>query len=223
MSSDTDYQISNEEILESLYDYITNIREESQQFSCTHDYNSPMFISHIQDFIQFNKMNSVVDLGCGIFDHYAQDILEKLPNISYLGIDIDEKIIQYNQLSYSTLNPNHQFLCLDILQNIDEIPSADVCIIKDLLCFLPFSKIKSFLQFLIQSNRFRVIILCNPNYQYNHYIEEFVSDYDFSNQPYIPLSKKFKPIADLPFKYWFEFSQKEVSIYTTFPILNRVI
>ena len=78
----------------------------------------------ISDFIAKNSIRSVVDLGCGDFRVGA---LIASPAISsYVGVDVVEPLIAENQRRYG--NERISFQCLDIIA--DELPRADLCLVR---------------------------------------------------------------------------------------------
>lgn len=98
-------------------------------YSGSGSYNEELvdgYTDYITQFIEENQIQSIVDLGCGDF-HVASFFADKIN--SYIGIDIVEDLVQYNQQKYG--KNNIKFQCLDIVE--DSLPKADLCLIRQVL------------------------------------------------------------------------------------------
>jgi len=84
------------------------------------------YIDCINHFIAAQYIRSVVDLGCGDF-RIGSRIAR--PEISYVGVDIVEPLIQANQAQFGT--GRVRFQCIDITR--DELPAAELCLIREVL------------------------------------------------------------------------------------------
>lgn len=106
----------------------------------------------IKGFISSHDIASIVDLGCGDFF-----VGKKITNegINYLGIDIVDKMIEYNQKNYG--NEYTSFECLDIVR--DELPDADLCLVREVLQHLSNADIAIVLRKLMKYQY--VIITCH--------------------------------------------------------------
>lgn len=103
----------------------------------------------IKRFIETHKVRSVVDLGCGDF-RVGSRIIQ--PSLHYTGIDIVEPLIQANQARFGS--DNVQFVCLDIIS--DDLPKADLCLVREVLQHLSNAQIA---QILPKLKQFRWVIV----------------------------------------------------------------
>ena len=122
----------------------------------TLEFNQFTYIPFLQTFIEKYKIQSVVDLGCGDFQ-CGPTIYSKFTDIYYIGIDCCQKLIENNQKQYS----QYKFLHSDITVHPQTIPSADLCILKDVLQHWTTEIITKFLDFLVSSQKFKYILVIN--------------------------------------------------------------
>lgn len=93
----------------------------------------------IKKFIKEHNIKSVCDLGCGDFYVASQWIEDKY---QYIGIDIVKQMIEHHNQKYAT--PTRNFLCLDIVD--DDLPQAELCIIRQVLQHLSNDEIIKILE-----------------------------------------------------------------------------
>jgi SAM-dependent methyltransferase len=93
----------------------------------------------IRSFISENKVQTILDLGCGDFT-VGKTI--QMPSTSYIGVDIVPRVIERNQLFFQ--QSHIQFKCLDILE--DPLPKADLCLIRQVLQHLSNAQIETILR-----------------------------------------------------------------------------
>jgi len=105
----------------------------------------------LQDFMARHAIRSVVDAGCGAWVS-AQAIDWR--GIDYLGVDIVEPVIKANQKRFGAANI--RFAVADMVR--DELPPADLLIVKDVLQHLSNADIT---RFLAQLPRYRHVLLVN--------------------------------------------------------------
>lgn len=79
---------------------------------------------------------SICEIGCG--DWATTKHIEISNNLSYVGIDIVPELITSNQQAHGSSNV--RFICADAVE--DEIPEADIVIIKDVLQHLSNESVK---------------------------------------------------------------------------------
>ena len=97
------------------------------------------YVESIQSFLKsFKNPLTVIDLGCGDFN-VGMKLVECAKQ--YIGVDIVEDLIQFNQNKFQ--NPNLEFHCLDIAK--DPLPKADCVILRQVLQHLSNSEIISVL------------------------------------------------------------------------------
>jgi len=102
------------------------------------------YLQVVQAFLKsFKAPISVCDLGCGDFN-----IGKELVKYSqkYIGVDIVESLIDYNTKYFKASNLT--FLCLDIAK--DDLPKADVVIVRQVLQHLSNTEIIAILEKLTQ-------------------------------------------------------------------------
>lgn len=91
------------------------------------------FIEYVQDFLDHSAdVHSIVDIGCGDWV-LAREI--RWGQREYLGTDVVKSVVLKNQLAFGTNTV--RFAHLDGV--VDEIPSADLLICKDVFMHLPNS------------------------------------------------------------------------------------
>lgn len=105
----------------------------------------------LQDFLAAHAIRSVVDAGCGDWQ-FSQAI--DWSGIDYLGLDIVAPLIEANRKRHGA--PNIRFAVADIVR--DELPSADLLIVKDVLQHLSDADIS---RFLAQLPRYRHVLIVN--------------------------------------------------------------
>ena len=127
----------------------------SSGFGSSLTFNKEKYIPFIIDFIKGNNIETVVDLGCGDWQS-SHLIYQEFDNIKYTGYDAYEKVIINNKTNY----PQYNFVHLDIVNNIDQIEKADLCIIKDVLQHWPTQDIYKLLD-QITHNKFKYILITN--------------------------------------------------------------
>jgi len=109
------------------------------------------YIDEINQFISSlpNKPN-VVDLGCG--DFVIGSKIRRLCN-NYIAVDIFDQLIDYNKKKYKELSVD--FRVLDITS--DELPSADICFVRQVLQHLSNQSILQFLEAI--KNKYKYLII----------------------------------------------------------------
>ena len=157
------------------------------------------YINFIKNFIKNNNINSVVDLGCGDF---------KIGNLiytheSYHGYDIYSDIINYHKTC--AFNSNFKFTYLDFFTEMEKIESSDLCIIKDVLQHWPLNSIYKFLDYLVYSNKFKYILICNCCNQTS-------DNTDIDIGSWRALSCDFYPLKKYNFIKKFNYHSKELSL-----------
>lgn len=166
------------------------------------DYNKNTYIPFIQKFILDNQIKTIVDLGCG--DFKCGPLIYDNLDILYTGYDAYNKIIQYNSKQHSISKYN--FIHLDFYNKKENIINSDLCILKDVLQHWKMNEIYLFLDYLIDTKKFKYILLCNCcNQKENDPI---------NNGRSTPLSINFFPLKKYnPIKLY-TFHSKEISVIT---------
>jgi hypothetical protein len=100
--------------------------------------NTDQFVESLSKFIKDFNIKSIIDAPCGDFNFMSK---VDLTDINYLGLDISKNAIE--KCNKKNNNPNIQFKVADITS--EQIPYADLIIIKDLFLHLCFSDITKIL------------------------------------------------------------------------------
>lgn len=120
-------------------------------------YNMYVYIPVLKNLIKSQNIKNVVDLGCG--DFRCGPLIYDDLNIRYTGYDTYDKVIMHNKNTH--LQPKYNFECLDFYNNRVSIVNADLCILKDVLQHWKMDEIYSFLDYLIETKKFKYILICN--------------------------------------------------------------
>ena len=204
-------------------------------------YNKNTYIPFIRHFFDHNNIKSVVDLGCGDFligeeiyedlkiEYTGYDAYKKL--IEYHNKKYKPYTIKYKEnknrysLSYNTskkegiliLNPklkhmSFNFIHADFTNNPENIISADLCIIKDVLQHLPNCIIEKFMDYITNSKQFKYILLINC---YNTTPENKI-DFrkDITPGEFSSLSSLKYPLLKYGAREIYKWDTKEVSLIT---------
>lgn len=97
------------------------------------------FREFLQNFLKTNDIKRVLDIGCGDWS-YSKHM--DWTNISYVGIDVVPSVIEANQKLYSSSTV--QFLCIDAA--CEDLPDADLVILKEVLQHLPTKYVETILE-----------------------------------------------------------------------------
>jgi SAM-dependent methyltransferase len=103
------------------------------------EHHALLYADAVKTFIKEKHITSVADLGCG--DFMVGSKLH-MKNLKYIGVDIVEDLIKRNRQQYETIDI--KFHCLDIIT--DDLPDAELCLIRQVLQHLSNSQIISILQ-----------------------------------------------------------------------------
>jgi SAM-dependent methyltransferase len=107
------------------------------------------YLDYVRAFIKLQDVKAVVDLGCGDFRVGSRIAGE---TIRYTGVDIVEPLIRANQEKFG--NDHVEFRCLNIIT--DDLPSGDLCLVRQVLQHLSNAQIS---QILSKLRRFRWVII----------------------------------------------------------------
>ena len=138
---------------------------------------SEKYVKEVSKFLMtFKNKPDVVDLGCG--DFFIGSQLRKFCN-KYVAIDIFDDLIDHNKKIYNDLNV--EFKVSDI--TIDQLPSSEVCFIKDVLQHLSNDLIKKFLRLIDKKYKYLIITEHLPE------TTEFKANLDVPTSAFIRLDK----------------------------------
>lgn len=162
------------------------------------------YILFLKEFIKNNNINIVVDLGCGDFEIGVK--LYKDLNVMYYGYDVYKKIIDYHNSITKKLSDYWSFNNLDIYNEKEKIRHGDLCIIKDVLQNWNYDCTYNFLNYLINSKKFKYILICNCSYQRN-------DNLNISTGVFRPINDKFYPLNKFGLTKVFSYNTKDVYLY----------
>ena len=115
------------------------------------------YIEIVKKIIKDYEINNIVDLGCG--DFRIGRLLYDDINVLYTGYDVYKKIIDYHKTQYSDLK--YTFKHLDFYKYKEQIIEGDMCILKDVIQHWTTEEIYIFMDYLIESKKFKYILLVN--------------------------------------------------------------
>lgn len=146
--------------------------------------NCTKWIAFIKQFIKDNNVKSVVDFGCGDWQHSNLIEYDKL-GANYLGIECVQSLVDLNTVLYS--NPHIKFVYLSDYKKLT-LKKADLLIVKDVLMHWKTKDIVEFLN--EQVNNYNHIILSNIIENSDRV------DSDVPSVRPVGLSSQFKPLSD---------------------------
>lgn len=107
------------------------------------------YVSTVTQFIKANGVSSVVDLGCGDFviGHRIAEACDR-----YTGVDIVKLVVDDNNRRHGS--DKVSFLHLNIIE--DELPDADLCLVRQVLQHLSNTQIQ---RILTKLRKYRFVII----------------------------------------------------------------
>ena len=119
-------------------------------------YNINTYVPFLKKFIIDNNIKTVVDLGCG--DFICGKLIYDDLDVLYTGYDAYKKVVEHNVKNNLA---KYTFTHLDFYNNKEDIISGDLCILKDVIMHWPLDNIYKFLDYLVESKKFKCILICN--------------------------------------------------------------
>jgi SAM-dependent methyltransferase len=141
------------------------------------------FVDECNRLVRLHNIRSIIDAGCG-----TGLIGSKLNVETYIGVDCYPDLIESNKKKY----PNNSYLALDILTDYDIIPVVDCFVCRDVLHHWPNVMVRQLLDKLIQSKKFKYVIICQDNHQRSETADCYLGGYR-------ALSFKMKPLSEYAF------------------------
>ena len=170
----------------------------------TIEYNKDFYIPFLRKYIIDNNIKKIGDLGCGDFK-CGKLIYDDL-DIIYYGYDcVVKNIIEKHKSEYKD-SDKYTFFHLDIFNDRELILNGDMCILKDILCHWKLEHIYTFLDYLVDSKKFKhiLIINCFINSQNDSNINK--------NGNFHPLSCFCYPLLKYNPKQLCNYNSKEISV-----------
>lgn len=147
------------------------------------------YIEILKKIIVNYKISTITDLGCG--DFRIGKILYDDIDIIYTGYDSYKKVIDYNVNNCK--GSKYNFKHLDFYTNKEDIIGGDMCILKDVLQHWSLNEIYLFLDYLLESKKFKYILLINCCSQKKDNPKCVTGDFRELSCDFLPL-KKYNPI-----------------------------
>jgi hypothetical protein len=168
------------------------------------NYNKDSYVIFLKKFITDNQIKKVIDLGCG--DFICGPYIYSDLDVTYRGYDVYKNVIEFNSSQYP--KSKFKFVHLDFYNEKEEIQGGDLCILKDVLQHWPLKDIYEFLDYLVESKKFKYILICNCCYQ-------DTDDTDIQIGNFRCLSSDFLPLKKYNAQKVYNYNTKEVSVITT--------
>lgn len=200
-------QKTHEEIFTSIYErcYWGNNQNSAYKGSSGQgsrvEFNQKTYIPFIRQFISDKKIQTVVDLGCG--DFICGEALYNDLDIMYHGYDVYEKMIEFHTSKYSS--PKYNFYHLDIFSRKEELIPGDLCILKDILQHWSTNEIYLFLDYLIDTKKYKYILISNCSHK---------PFYNIDTGAYRPLKSTELPLKKYGAVKQLTWDTKELSLIT---------
>jgi hypothetical protein len=144
--------------------YLNNMWTSSESVSGTGSENTNVLKLKEELPILFKKynINSIIDIPCGDFN-WMKTV--DLGNISYIGADIVDELIQSNKQKYNDID----FRVLDITTN--ELPTVDLIFVRDCLGHLSNENVLKAIQNMKDSGSKFLLATSFTKYNFNNDIE----------------------------------------------------
>lgn len=107
------------------------------------------YLALLSNFMRDNGVRSVVDLGCG--DWQFSRLID-WTGIDYRGFDVVDRVVAENQVRFGGDN-----VSFAKITSLDDLPSADLVVCKDVLQHLPLLDVQEFLAFFRSSYGFSFV------------------------------------------------------------------
>ena len=170
----------------------------------TIEYNIHFYIPFLRKFFIDNNIKNITDLGCGDFK-CGKLIYDDL-DVKYTGYDcVYQNIINKHSLSYYG-SDKYKFIHLDISNKKEDIIGGDMCILKDILCHWKLNNIYTFLDYLVESRKFKYILIINCCGQTEDNID--ITE----NGCFHSLSCNYFPLKKYNIKKLCNYNSKEISV-----------
>lgn len=150
-----------------------------------------LYIQILRFLILSNDIKSIVDLGCG--DFKCGPLIYNDLNLNYTGYDAYKKLVENHIQEYKN-HSKYTFIHSDFYSQKENIISADLCILKDVIQHWSLEKIYTFMDYITQSKKFRFILIVNCANQLEHNTDILDGNWRALNSNLFPL-RKYNPIC----------------------------
>ena len=165
------------------------------------DLNKDTYVPFLKKYIIHNDIKSIVDLGCG--DFICGPLIYTDLDVIYTGYDAYGKLVEYN--SKKNDPQKYTFKHLDFYNKKEEIISGDMCILKDVIQHWTLNNVNSFLDYLVESKKFKHVLITNCTAQAIDNEDIVIGKWRPLSCDFFPL-KKYKPVK------LYAYGAKEVSV-----------
>lgn len=144
--------------MSELQDAFTNIyrthswRSSSRSGPGSEPKNTKRYRDVIEKLLRYHSIKTVVDVGCG---DWASSKLVDWGQVEYTGVDVVPDLVAHLNREFG--NDKRRFIVGNLVE--DELPSADLCIVKDVLQHLSNASVHQFLR--DQLPRFKSALVTN--------------------------------------------------------------
>ena len=139
----------------------------------------------VRQFIRKNKIERVVDLGCGDFRVAAKFVSK---DFHYTGCDVVFSLVKH--LNETHRNETTQFRCVNIVE--DELPDGDLCLIRQVLQHLSNAEIAKVLH---NAGKFKYLIITE---HYPNPKKEYAPNLDIPHGPSVRVQFDSAVVLDAP-------------------------
>lgn len=115
------------------------------------------YIEYLRTFIKKFQISSVVDIGCG--DWRCGPAIYGDLSCSYVGYDIYQEMIDSHNKIYKS--DTWRFECKNCAAELDELESADLLVVKDVLQHWSDEYVANFLKFQTEQKKYKYILITN--------------------------------------------------------------
>jgi SAM-dependent methyltransferase len=129
------------------------------------------YVNFLQNFLKDKQINSVVDMGCGDWQ-FSNTI--NWTGVDYLGFDVVKSVIERNVNKYSDTNIQFELYS----GNPEDLPYADLLIVKDVLQHLSKNSIDNFLK---NIDRYKFCLITNCVNPFGETVNAEIQDGGFSH------------------------------------------
>lgn len=144
-----------------------------------------IYASAIRKFISENKIEQVVDLGCGDFRVASKFVSD---DFQYTGCDVVFSLVKHLNETHKT--DKIQFKCVNIVE--DELPDGDLCLIRQVLQHLSNAEIAKVLD---NAKKFKYLIVTE---HYPNPKIEFEPNQDIPHGPSVRVQFDSAVVLDKP-------------------------
>ena len=146
---------------------------------------SDAYAEAVSQFIRENKIERVVDLGCGDF-RVASKFVSK--DFHYTGCDVVFSLVRHLNERYK--NETTEFRCVNIVE--DELPDGDLCLIRQVLQHLSNAEIERVLE---NAQKYKFIIITE---HYPNPKKEYAPNLDIPHGPSVRVQFDSAVVLDAP-------------------------